>query len=249
MFGLLGGGRDGIVISSPGALGILGLECLAKSEQVFKVSTDATVHEAEMRISKRLLELDPDQKYFVFPVAAYTVPVKDAGVFETLNDASTHRPLRPDSKQLHVRSLRWGGQPLSSLSLDLTAAQAKLAIYNLLQGLITLHCREIAHGDVHDGNVVIHIDSRGSAAARWIDFSRVKCGEASSGKGGIPRDAENFSAIVCAKILSRVPSSEEDDGIHELKSIARYPPIAMDAMGIMRYVAANTDVCAVAARL
>lgn len=146
--------------------------------KLFKVTTDKCIHFRDLTQASYLTVIDPQQKFFVYPVATYTMP----GNKQYLEQLDLQNPVPGkrfdvNAPNIYVDVIPNAGRSLHALAEDeteLTPRQAIAAIKNLVNGMAVLHGKNIIHGDIHEHNVVIDISSDDKICARWIDFSEMK---------------------------------------------------------------------------
>jgi serine/threonine protein kinase len=185
---------------------------------LFKVMTDLCSYRNELKNAKYLGNLDPQQRFFIFPVAAYTLS-SDPVLLRYLytKNPIEKKDFNPLANKMYVMSIPYGGESIYAFKKNgntLTSQQAKDAISNLLEGLAILHRKDIVHGDPHAHNAVIHIDVNGKAFAKWIDFGEMKT------KQNKQSDMTSFMAVITT-ILNMVPYDDIDETIDAMKTNMR----------------------------
>lgn len=194
---------------------------------LYKISTETYGHDVEIENAKYLSQIDVNQRYFVFPVATYTMS-GDPKLLHYVDKANQvpNKQFDVRAKTMYVDVIPFAGKSLKKLKDDgfrFTPRQAKLAIKFLMQGLIKLHEAGISHGDVHPHNVLIHVYQNGNVLARWIDFGEMKRTYEHQ------RDTKQFIGII--KMIIGMVNSEDND-LNAIYTKVSHGIAHMNAMGL-----------------
>lgn len=144
---------------------------------VSKVMTDKKLFEDEVQKAEALEDIDPSQKYFLYPFAAFVMPADNqllasAKAYAQVSKLNVN--LNPDADIMYVLVMQDGGKSVyqhNEKKQRLNETQAKDIIRDLHQGLEELHKKGYIHGDAHVHNAVIILHPR--PRAYWIDFGKM----------------------------------------------------------------------------
>lgn len=200
------------------------------NEYVYKVSTDISLHQKELANAIKLSQLDPQQRFLLYPIASYDVP-GNKRLLEKL-DKENNVPgkiFSVEAPHMYVNVVAHGGTSVMQLSKQqkkLMPAQAKQAIRALMDGLKMLHQNHYVHGDAHAHNAVIQFGSDGQVTARWIDF-----GEMRPSHNDFQTDVKKFITVIIM-ITKMVDSAHDDAHIRALVQVVSKGAPPMSAKGL-----------------
>lgn len=170
-FEVLGKGDFGCVIAT-------GIErfCDAERLQNVKLAPNATmvtkiIKSVESFDNERLnaialSQIDPEQKYLLYPVAFCQMVINDD--FEGACEVEKGRVM-------YLTSMQHGGVSLMAFEKQghtFTEDETKKVYQDVLGGLALLHSHGRAHGDLQSGNVLVKRMPHGEVQAYLIDFGR-----------------------------------------------------------------------------
>lgn len=195
---------------------------------IYKISTGFESHDVEIENAKILYRIDSHQKYFVFPVATYSL-TGDPKLLRYVDGYNKvpNKQFDVNAKNMYIDAIPYGGKSLKKLKEEratFTPQQAKRTIRFLLQGLVKLHQAGISHGDVHPHNVLIHMYQNGNLLARWIDFGEMHQTNEHQ------RDMKQFGRVI-QMIISMV--NGEDADLNTIYSKISRGVAHMNAMGLL----------------
>lgn len=173
---------------------------------VTKIVTNPDVFQKELELSAKMQSVDPEQTYFLYPIAAYKIAV-DLPLLDAAHRMKIpEQDLAPRGHEMYALVMPFGGVSIKKWdnTHKMTLEEAYRLIGDALYGMNTLHSRKIAHGDVQVHNFMIHRDASG-VHGFFIDTGKIRT---HASHDILQTDVEGLWPIV-QKIVNLVPESKE----------------------------------------
>ena len=198
-------------------------------KRIYKISTSGASHFREVRNAAYLDQLDPEQRYFVYPIKSYNVTA-DPKLLQYIDDRNPvpQKCFDRNATRMFIDVVPYAGLSLKRMKKDgikFTANQAKIIISSLINGLIALHKRGLGHGDAHEHNVIVQMQPDGKVLARWIDFSEMRM------RDDLQGDVKRFINVI-KFVLAMVPAEETDDQLDAMYSTINRGVPPMSALSL-----------------
>jgi len=171
-----------------------------KGPVVTKIVISDTIFQKDVQNTHNLYSLDPQQLHFVYPIAFCKSHVTD--YMKQSIDKLQH------INTVNVMIMPDGGMSLKQYNASFTEPEAKKIISDIQDALAILHGRNLAHGDLHDGNVLIDKDETGRIRARLIDCDNMY-------PENKQRDIDDFGTLILETIAAQVSDKDYKTKLNE----------------------------------